>query len=452
MSGIQKNDLYTVKIEGYTSTGAGVARVNGHVVFVKGAICGETCVVRILKAGNNAVYAKIEKILEESDQRITPACPNFSKCGGCDLMHMSYSEELRFKKNRVDDALQRIGGLDIYTDAITGSDRTEGSRNKAIYAVGEKNGHVITGFYRERSHDIIPTEKCLIQADFADRAACAVRRWMEEKHIHAYDTKTKKGAVRHVFSRFGFVSGQGQVTIVSAVDRLPYRERLINIIREECPEAVSIVQNTNKTAGNTVLSGQFYTLWGKDYIEDELCSLRFELSARSFYQVNREQAERLYEKAAEYAGLTRHDTVLDLYCGTGTITLRMAKDAHKAIGAEVVSEAISDAKRNAEKNSINNVEFICADARAAAEKLFKRGVRPNVVVVDPPRKGLASEVIDTVTQMRPDRIVYVSCDPATLARDLKIFTQKEYDVIKSEAFDLFPRTCHVECVVLMSRR
>lgn len=450
MAEIKKNTVFTVTVEGYTSSGDGVAHIDGRVVFVKGAIPGETCEIKVLKDNKNVIYAKMEKLVSPSPNRIEPACPNFGKCGGCDMMHMGYSEELSIKRRRVDDALKRIGGLDLQVKEIIGAESIENYRNKAIYAVGRDEGRAVTGFFRERSHDIIPTEHCLIQADVSDRAAAAVRRWMDRYSVTAYNEVRRSGAIRHVFCRYAFATKKAQVTIVTAEANLPHLDVLTKEILRLCPETAGIVLNHNKTRGNTVLAGDFHTIWGDDFIVDELCSLRFKLSPRSFYQINSAQAEKLYAKAADYASLTGKETVLDLYCGTGTITLVLAKKAARVIGAEIVEAAIADAWENARLNDIGNVEFICADASEAAKKLKEKDIHTDVIVVDPPRKGLAPDVIDTIAELSPARIVYVSCDPATLARDLKIFEAKGFKATEATAFDMFPRCAHVECVVLMT--
>lgn len=451
MADLMKNEIHRAVITGYSSEGQGVCRIDGRAVFVKGALLGEEIDVRILKATKTAVYGKIESIIIPSEARCEPKCATFRKCGGCATMHMTYEEELRFKKEKVDAAIKRIGGIDKPTDKINGAPETEGYRNKAIYAVSEIDGKPVSGFFRQHTHDVIETERCLIQSEFSDRAAKAVREWMAECRVRAYDEKTGGGNIRHVFSRYAFGTKQGQVTVVSAKDKLPDTERLIELILQKCPETKSIVLNVNKTKGNTVLAGEFYTLWGEGYIEEILCGLKFRLSPRSFLQINPVQAEKLYDKAIEYAQLTGNETVIDLYCGTGTITLCLARKAGRVIGAEIVDAAIVDAKENAKRNGIENAEFICADASEAAKYLKDSGIKPDVLVVDPPRKGLAPDVIDSIAQMNPKRVVYVSCDPSTLARDLKIFAEKGYEMQKGEAFDLFPRTYHVETVCQILR-
>ena len=452
MAEFKKNEIHEAVVTGYSSEGAGVCRIDGRAVFVKGALVGEKIEVRILKATKTAVYGKIENIISPSPERCEPACATFRKCGGCATMHMTYEEELRFKKEKVDAAILRIGGIDKQTDCINGAPNAEGYRNKAIYAVSDASGKPVTGFFRQHTHDVIETERCLIQSEYSDRAAFAVREWMKTCKVSAYNEKTGGGIVRHVFSRYAFGTEQRQVTVVASSAKIPQQEKLVEMILKECPETKSIVLNVNKTKGNTVLAGEFYTIWGEGYIEEILCGLKFRLSPRSFLQINPVQAEKLYDKAIEYAGLTGSETVIDLYCGTGTITLCLAKKAGKVIGAEIVDAAIVDAKENAKRNGVENAEFICADASEAAKYLKNSGIKPDVLVVDPPRKGLASDVIDSIAEMSPERVVYVSCDPSTLARDLKIFAEKGYEMQKGEAFDLFPRTYHIETVCQLLRK
>ena len=417
---MKKNDIFTVTVAGFSASGDGVARIDGQVVFVKGALDGETCRVKILKVGKTQAYARVEQVLTPSAHRVEPLCPNFGKCGGCALMHMDYAQELAFKRDRVLDALRRIGGLEPEELTISASPREYAYRNKCIYSVSrDGKGRAVTGFFRQRSHDVIPVERCAIESDVSGRAAGAVRRWMDDCAVPAYDEATGTGIVRHVFCRYGFASGQAMVVLVSARDRIPEAPRLLALLRESCPEMTSLILNVNKAVGNTVLGGSFRTLWG---------------------------AQRLYAKALEYAGLTGRETVLDLYCGTGTITLCLAQQAKIAIGAEIVPDAIRDAEENARSNGIANARFLCADAFAAAAQLDEEGIRPDVIVVDPPRKGLAPEVVEIIARMAPRRVVYVSCDSATLARDLKRFAPLGYALRAVEAFDMFPKTAHCEVV------
>ena len=450
MESLTKNSVHNAEITGYASDGSGVCRIGGQVVFVKNALRGEICRVRILKAGKNVAYGKIEELTVPSLHRTEPDCPIYGKCGGCGTLHMDYAEELELKREKVADALKRIGGVETAVPPVLGSGR-EAYRNKVIFAVSLQDGHAVTGFFRPRSHDVVPAESCLIQAEPLEKAASAVRRWMDRYRVPAYDERTGRGTVRHVFCRIGRKTGQLQVTLVSAEEQIPHPEALTAELRAVCPETASVILNVNKTMGNTVLAGSFRTLWGADAIEDELCGLRFSLSPRSFYQVNRDQAERLYETALQYAGLTGKETVLDLYCGTGTITLCLARRAARVIGCEIVPEAVRDAEENAGRNGIANAEFLCGDAGDAAEMLEASGLRPDVIVADPPRKGMEEKTVRQIAAMAPARVVYVSCDPATLARDLARFSTLGYRTEQVQPVDMFPGTPHVETVVLMSR-
>lgn len=325
-------------------------------------------------------------------------------------------------------------------------------RNKAIYAVGRKDGRVVKGFYRASSHDVTPVEQCLLQLPLADKAAQAVCDWMNLRGIVPYDEQTGRGTVRHLFTRCAMHTPDAVLCIVSARGFGAKTEELVAYLREHCPELTGIVLDINKQKGNVVLAGDFYTLWGSPELTDRLCGLTFTLSPQAFYQVNPVQAERLYERAVEYAVNARTDQVLDLYCGAGTISLCLARKAAHVIGAEIVPEAIENARRNAERNGMENVEFLCADAGAAAAELAQRGIRPDCIVVDPPRKGMQPDAIDAMVSMQPPRIVYVSCDPGTLARDVKLLTQRGYTLTQVLAVDMFPQTPHVETVMLLCQQ
>ncbi|MDR3278035.1 MAG: 23S rRNA (uracil(1939)-C(5))-methyltransferase RlmD [Oscillospiraceae bacterium] len=451
MTELTKNEIHTVAVEGYSSAGEGVARVGGRAVFIKGALRDEVCEIKILKADKTAVFARAEQILTPSPHRTAPACPHYGKCGGCDFLHTDYAEELFYKRQRVSDALRRIGGLDAAVDEIVPAPELAGYRNKVIFEVARADGKTVTGFYRPRSHDIIPVESCMIQAEVSARAAAAVRGWMDVCGVTAYSGKSRTGLVRHVFCRAASGTGQVQAALVTAERRVPAREKLVAALRERCPEITSIARIVNKTHGNTALTGEISALWGDDSVTDELCGLKFKLSPRSFEQVNRAQAVALYGRVAEFAALTKADTALDLYCGVGTITLALAQAAGRVIGAELVPDAVADAKSNAEINGVTNAEFMLADALDAAKTLEQSGVKPAAVIVDPPRKGLTPEVIDAVSAMSPERVVYVSCDPATLARDLKLFSARGYVTSRVTPFDMFPRCAHVECAALLTR-
>ena len=453
MDELKKNQVYEAEITGYTSTGSGVCRIGGRAVFVPLALAGEVWDVQILKVSSSAVYGKGVELKKASPARVVPDCPVFGKCGGCDLMHMSYEEECKMKLARVNDALRHIGGLDFTVDEILGAD--EGNqlryRNKAIFAVGKNGGgRAVTGFYRERSHDVVPAPDCLIQTEAAVAVAAALRKFMDENHIEPYDEKSGKGQVRHIFTRCSLHNAQTVAVIVSARGLHDKTDVLVDALRAACPQLTGVVLCVNKDPGNVVLNGEFHTLWGDECIEDTLCGLSFRISPQSFYQVNPRQAEKLYERAVEYA-CPDGGTALDLYCGTGTISLCLAKRAEKVYGVEIVPDAVKNAVLNAARNNVKNAEFLEGDAFFAAKKLGDEGVRPDAVVVDPPRKGLAENVVQQIVAMKPARVVYVSCDPGTLARDLALFGTLGYKLQKATAVDMFPRCAHVETVCQLEK-
>ena len=452
MENLIKNNIYTVGIDGYASDGSGVCHIDGRAVFVPGVLQGEKCEVRILRVNRSAVYAKVEKIVCPSHERRIPICPVFGKCGGCDLMHMSYEEELRFKLNRVNEAIERIGGIDFKVDEIIGADSITGYRNKGIFAVGGSVGNPSIGFFRRRSHDIIPIVECSIQPEISVRIMCVINNWCKGHNIEPYNEKTCRGSIRHIFVRTACKTAEVQVAIVTAKGFGSRTQALVDELLASCGELTSIVLCVNKTKGNTVLSGELYTLWGKDTLTENLCGFDFELSPFSFFQINPPQTEKLYNKALEYAAPAGSETILDLYCGAGTISLCLSRGTGTVIGAEIVPEAVENAKFNAERNGVKNVEFICADAGDAAAMLAARGLNPDSIVVDPPRKGLSEDVIIASDKMNPERIVYVSCDPGTLARDLKKFSALGWNIIKGTVVDMFPRTANMETIVLLSRR
>ena len=448
MEDLKKNQIHTVSIVGYSSEAFGVCRIGGRAVFVPNALVGERWRVRIVKVGANAVYARGEELLSPSPERRESDCPYYGKCGGCDCRHMSYDEELRFKRERVDAALRRIGKQTLTTREIIGSEKLSRYRNKGIFAVADVDGQPCCGFFRERTHELIAVERCLLQNELAERAAGAVTSFMRNESIPAYDEQSGRGAVRHVFCRSARKTSDAVVCIVSAKGFGDKTEQLVETLRSACPELCGIVLNINRTRGNTVLAGDFYTLWGRAEILDELCGLKFSIAPQAFFQINPPQAERLYERALEYA--RSGETALDLYCGAGTISLCLAQRFHRVIGAEIVPEAIENARTNAERNGVENVEFLCADAAEAAQELAKRALRPETVVVDPPRKGMDESAISAVCSMMPERVVYVSCNPATLARDILRFGEYGYALNEVTVVDMFPRTSHVETVCLLT--
>ena len=444
---LTKNQTVRAVIEGYSSEGLGIARVNGQVVFVHRAIRGEECDILMMKVLKHAAFGKVTAIHTPSPHRQDSDCPYYGRCGGCDFRHMDYAEELEAKKGRVQDALQRLGGSDVQVEEILGAAETRYYRNKSQYPVGTQGA---VGFYRARSHEVIPVECCLIQRPEADAAAEALRAYIRRFRVSCYDEVAKKGLLRHLYVRTN-AAGESLICVLGNGDGAPYEKELVAMLREAVPKAVGIVWGVNRKVGNVILGEEYRTLWGEDTLVDTLCGLRFRLSVPSFYQVNRDQAEVLYKKAVEYAALTGEETVLDLYCGAGTITLCMARHAKSAIGAEIVPEAVRDAWENAKHNGVENVEFLEGDAKIAAAELARRGLRPDVICVDPPRKGLAPEVIEAAAEMQPKRIVYVSCDPATLGRDVKRFAALGYHAVRACAVDLFPRTANIESVVCLSR-
>lgn len=447
MEALEKGSVYTAVIDGYSSEGLGIARVNGAVVFVPHAVRGEEIDLRITKVMKTSCAGEIVKIHNPSPERMEPECPYAGKCGGCAYRHLTYPEELWAKRQRVQDALTRIGGLELTVEEILGAKNPEHYRNKSQYPVGA-DGSI--GFFQARTHKVVPIRRCLIQTEAADRTAQAVGEWMRRYKISAYDETTGKGLVRHVCVRVNR-KGESLCCVVVNGNKVPREPELAAYVTAAVPHTVGVLLNSNTRRGNVVLGDKYRTLFGRNYLMDTLCGLEFKLSMPSFYQVNRDQAEVLYGKALEFAGLTGNETVLDLYCGIGTITLCLAKAAKRVIGAEIVPPAIRDAKENALRNHVENAEFFCGDAADIAAKLESDGLRPDVVTVDPPRKGLAPEVIASVAAMGPEKVVYVSCDPATLGRDVKIFREFGYEAKRAAAVDMFPGTAHVETVVLLSK-
>ena len=446
-TGPRKGQLCRLTIDGYDSGGAGVARLDGQVVFVQGGIRGETCAVRLTHVGRTALWGAVQEVLTPSPARVAPDCPHFPRCGGCQLRHMSYAEELEAKRIKVSDALRRLGGAEIDLPPVLGAARPERYRNKAQFPVSK--GPRI-GFYRARSHEVIDVPDCLLQSEAAGRLRTAVKDWMAKYAVPAYDERAKTGLVRHVYVRTNR-AGRSLCCLLVNGRGVPREAELLRALRDAEPGLAGVVLGVNQKHNNVILGDSYRTLWGEEALTDTLCGLTFRLSVPSFYQVNPDQTEVLYGKAVELAGLTGAETVLDLYCGIGTIGLAMARRAGAVWGAEVVPEAVDDAVANAARNGITNARFLCADAGEAARRLAAEGVRPDVICVDPPRKGLAGDVVDTIADMAPDRVVYVSCDPATLGRDVKRFAGRGYVLRQAQAVDMFPRTQHVETVVLLGR-
>ena len=447
MPALEKNRIYRAHIDGYSSEGLGIARIDGQVVFVHGAIRGETCDVLVMKVLKNAAFGKIAALAEPSPARRQPDCPYYGRCGGCDFRHMSYEEELWAKRARVQDALTRIGGAEVTVEEILGAEQPLHYRNKSIYPISPA-GEV--GFYRARSHQVVHVEHCLIQKPEADALAQAVRDYIARFQVEPYNEATGRGLLRHLYVRTS-CRGESLACLLVNGSRLPHEQELVDMLRAAVPGVCGVVLGENTRRGNAILGDRYRTLWGRDYLTDTLCGLELRLSVPSFYQVNHDQAQRLYEKALEYAGLTGRELAVDLYCGAGTITQVLARRARHVIGGEIVPEAIRDAEDSARRNGVENVEFLCGDASRLAAELRQRGLRPDVICVDPPRKGLAPDVVEAAASMTPGRIVYVSCDPATLARDVARFAPLGYCPVRACAVDLFPGTAHVETVCLLSK-
>ena len=448
---MKKNDLCTVTIQGYTAEGMGVGRTEeGMAVFVPGAARGDKLEVLLVKVLKNYAFGKIQTILEPSPHRVEADCPHFGRCGGCDFRHLSYEEELWLKAHRVHDAMTRIGGFDLPVPEITGSPEVLRYRNKGQFPVGRDETGVAFGFYRSRSHQLIPLTDCKLQSEESCALAAAVCRWADEHKVQPYDEQQHKGILRHIYVREGRAGLH--LTLVVREDALPESARLVKLCLRAAPSLCGIVVNVNSRPGNRVLGPDCRTLWGAGRLEDDLAGSTFRLSPLSFYQVNHAQTENLYACAAAWAAPDEHTEALDLYCGVGTITLALAARCKSVVGVEIVPQAIADARENAARNGVENVRFLCADAGQAAEKLAREGFRPQVIVVDPPRKGLDEAAVRAVCAMAPRRIVYVSCDCASLARDAKMLQQAgRYRPLQVRAFDMFPRTANVETVVLLSR-
>ena len=450
---LKKNEIYTAEIIDYTTEGSGVCKIEGITVFVPSSAVGDTAEVKILKTAKAYAFGKIERLITPSENRICPDCDVYQKCGGCSFRHISYSSELRFKQKRVYDALTRIGGVSgELIGEIIGSDRSDNYRNKAQLPVTkDKDGHICTGFFAPRSHRVIPNEDCRLQAGIFSAAEKVFIEWAEKYKIAPYDEINHTGVLRHLYLRYAEKTQQLMVCIVINAMSMKHENELVEMLRSEIPELDTVVININTDKTNVITGKKCRTIFGRGFITDELCGLLFRISPLSFYQVNRSQAERLYNIAADLADLSSDDLLIDMYCGTGTIGLSMADRVSSLIGVEIIPQAIEDAKRNAAENNITNAEFICSDASAAAKELLQRKLKPDCVILDPPRKGCDSSLISAVSEMSPERIVYVSCDPATLARDVKRFAEYGYALKKAVPVDMFPRTPHVETVVLLSK-
>lgn len=456
----QKNDVLTVKIEDMGHDGEGIGKCEGYTLFVKDTVIGDLAEVKVIKAKKNYGYARLMRLIEPSPHRVEPICPVARPCGGCQLQMLDYAEQLRFKEKKIAQNLQRIGGMtEIPMEPIVGMESPFRYRNKAQFPIGQdKNGKLITGFYAGRTHQIMENRNCYLGVEQNEEILNRILAWMEENSVSAYQEETGKGLVRHVLIRFGFTTKEIMVCLVVNGKKLPAEKKLIQSLTE-LEGMTSITLSVNRERTNVIMGKEIRCLWGQEFITDYIGKVKYQISPLSFYQVNPVQTEKLYSLALEYAGLTGEETVWDLYCGIGTISLFLAQKAKKVYGVEIVPEAIADAKNNAKINGIENAEFFVGKSEEVLPEYYEKYAKEHpgehahadVIVVDPPRKGCEENLLRTMADMQPDRIVYVSCDSATLARDLKILQELGYEVKKVRGVDQFPMTCHVETVCLLSK-
>ena len=451
---MQKNDMVTVTIEDLSQDGEGIGKAEGYTLFIKGAVIGDVVRAKVIKAKKNYGYGRIEQMISPSRHRVKPVCPIAGPCGGCQLQNMSYEQQLIFKENKVKNSLVRIGRFsEVPILPIKGMEYPLRYRNKAQVPVSmDKNGRCIAGFYAGRTHSVIPQEDCQLGAEENARIISIVLDHMEQYHIPPYREEDGTGLVRHILIRKGFITGELMVCLVINGESIPKAEQLVKALRQ-VSGMTDISLNVNRTRGNVILGQEIRQLYGAGYITDYIGKVAYRISPLSFYQVNPVQTEILYGTALEYAGLTGSETVWDLYCGIGTISLFLAQKAKQVYGVEIVEAAIADAKSNAARNHIENAEFFVGKAEEVLPKKYhEEQIYADVIVVDPPRKGCEQSVLDTMVQMQPKRIVYVSCDPATLARDVRVLVDKGYVLEKVQPVDMFPMSVHVETVCLLTKK
>ncbi|HZK28497.1 MAG TPA: 23S rRNA (uracil(1939)-C(5))-methyltransferase RlmD [Thermoclostridium sp.] len=450
---MKKNDIFEIDITGMTHEAMGVGKVEGMAIFVQGAIKGERVVAKIIKVAKNYAVARVEKWIRKSSERREPFCHVYKRCGGCSLQHMTYDMQLMFKHGVVTDNLERIGGFrGINVNRVIGMDNPMNYRNKAQYPVGMDDNGPISGFYARRTHTIIDSDSCGIQHASSEKTKNAIMDIIKELKIPVYDEDNRTGILRHIVTRISYSTGDIMLILVVTDVKILKLDELVQSIKNRIPAVKSIVLNINKRTDNVILGDKVKTIYGTDTLIDNIGGLTFHIPPLSFYQVNPLQTEILYNKAVEFAQLSDSETVFDLYCGIGTISLFLAKRAKKVIGVEVVPEAVEAAQYNAKINNITNVEFFCGAVEEVVPSLYKKSITADVVVVDPPRKGCDATLLETMVRMQPKRIVYVSCNPSTLARDLKYLAANGYDIKEVQPVDLFPWTEHVETVCLLTRK
>ncbi|MBE6894051.1 MAG: 23S rRNA (uracil(1939)-C(5))-methyltransferase RlmD [Ruminococcaceae bacterium] len=449
---IKKNDIITLEITDISSDGNGVGKYENIAIFVPMTAVGDICKVKILKVLSSYCFGKAEEVLTPSPDRIENLCPNFSKCGGCDFLHISYDAEKRAKTNFVKNCFERIGKINVPVNNALSCDKIHRYRNKAQFPVRkDENGKAVTGFFAQRSHRIIPCSDCLLQPELLNEIAEYIVTRLNQLGIKAYDEEKLTGLIRHIYFRYGEVTNQLMVCLVSTKRKVWNVDVLVKDLVEKYPVISAVVLNINDKNTNVILGEENVVLYGDGNIQDVLCGVKITLSPHSFYQVNRQGAQQLYTIAKNALQLNNDDILLDLYCGAGTIGLSMANEVKTLVGVEIIPEAIENAKENAKQNGIENARFICSDAGEAAQLLVKEGFKPTAIVLDPARKGCDENTLDAVLTMAPSRIAMISCNPSTAARDCKYLAENGYSVEFIQPFDMFPRTKHVECVVLLKR-
>ncbi|MDM0771840.1 23S rRNA (uracil(1939)-C(5))-methyltransferase RlmD [Clostridium perfringens] len=454
---VEKNKEYIFDIISQGYEGEGIAKIdNKYPIFIEGALKGEKVKVRIVKVNKNFAYGKLMEVLEASEERVNPPCDIYKRCGGCKLQHASYKAQLDFKWDRVKDCVSKIGKLDpSIVKYPLGMEEPWRYRNKVQLPIGLINGEVKIGFFAPRSHDIIDMESCLIQDEIGDKVVKLTREWIEKFNIRPYNVDgeyDEKGIVRHIMIRRGFTTNEVMVVLVTNGEKLPHKEEFVDLMVKNIPGIKSIIQNINSKKTNVILGLESKTLWGEDTISDYIGDFRFNISPLSFFQVNPTQTEVLYGKALEYANLTGNEEVFDAYCGTGTITLFLSQKAKKVYGVEIIPQAIDNAWINAKENKVENVEFFVGESEVVIPDLINKGVKADVVVVDPPRKGCDKKLLDAITNIDAKKIVYVSCDPSTLGRDLKVLEENGYKTLEVQPVDMFPNTAHIENVAKLIKK
>lgn len=450
---LSKNKEYIVDIVDIGQGGVGIGKYEGFTVFVDGGLVQDKIKVKITKSKKNYAVGDIVEIIEKSPFRVERKCSeSLRQCGGCQIQELDYQKQLDIKTNEVKQVISRIGKLDdVIVHDTLGMEHPFRYRNKAQFPIQKKDNMPVIGFYKKKSHDLISTDECIIQHEVNDKIIKIIKTYIRAYNVSIYDEKTHKGLLRHLVTKVGFTTGEVMIVLVANGKKLPYLKELASVLKENIPGFKTLVVNVNTQKTNVILGKENIVAYGDGMIRDYIGELVFEISPLSFFQVNPLQTEVLYNKALEYANLGENDTVFDIYCGIGTISLFLAQKAKKVYGIEIVEDAIKDAKRNAKINNMDNVEFYVGKAEEVVPKMYKEGKRANVVVVDPPRKGCDEKVLDTIISMQPDRVVYVSCNPSTLARDLAYLNERGYKCHEIQPVDMFPHSVHVECVVLMSR-